>query len=132
MTTMNETFETIVDDICEEDSRYKADAYVFLMEALGYTQRKFKAEKHISGEQLLVGIRELMLKRFGPMTLTVLEHWGIESTEDFGNMVFHLVERRALSKTDEDRFEQFVDAYDFQEVFTEDYRKRLARRISRM
>ena len=51
------------------------------------------------------------------MTITVLEHWGIKSTEDFGNIVFNLVENRVLSKTEDDSIEEFRDGYDFAEVF---------------
>ena len=129
---MNPDFETIIQDICIKDRRYKIDAYSFVMEALNYTQRKFKSLKHVTGEQLLVGIGELLLTRYGPMTMTVLNHWGIRTTDDFGNIVFNLVENKVLSKTDEDNLEKFRNFYDFNEVFNHGYRKQLAKKISRM
>lgn len=129
---MNEEFETIVEEIYEKDSRYKEDAYVFVMEALAYTQKKFKRSKHVKGEEMLLGMKELLLNKFGPMTMPVLEHWGIKSTEDFGNIVFNLVENRVLSKTEDDSIEEFKNGYNFEEVFDSGYRKQLAKKISRM
>lgn len=129
---MNEEFEAIIEEIHEKDVRYKEDAYVFVMEALAYTQKKFKRTKHVKGEEMLQGMKELLMHKFGPMTLTVLKHWGIKSTEDFGNIVFNLVENRVLSKTEEDNIEEFRDGYDFGEVFDSGYRKQLAKKISRM
>ena len=129
---MNEEFEIIVEEIFEKDPRYKEDAYVFVMEALAYTQKKFKRSKHVKGEELLLGMKELLLNKFGPMTMTVLEYWGIKSTEDFGNIVFNLVENRILSKTEDDNIEEFKNGYNFEEVFDSGYRKQLAKKISRM
>jgi len=129
---MNEEFETIVDEIYEKDPRYREGAYVFVMEALAYTQKKFKRSKHVKGEEMLQGMRDLLLKKFGPMTMTVLEHWGIKDTEDFGNIIFNLVENRVLSKTEDDNIEEFQNGYNFEEVFDAGYRKQLAKKISRM
>ena len=129
---MNREFEAFVENIYAKDIRYKEDAYVFVMEALAYTQKKFKRPKHVKGEEMLKGLRELLLEKFGPMTMTVLEHWGVKSTEDFGNIVFNLVENRVLSKTQDDSIEEFRDGYDFGEAFDSGYRKQLAKKISRM
>lgn len=129
---METDFNTIIEDICEHDKRYKADAYEFVMEALTFTQKKYKCVTHVSGEDLLKGMKDLLMEKFGPMTITVLEYWGIQSTEDFGNVVFKLVERKVLSKTEDDHIEHFRNAYDFQEVFERGYRKKLEKKISRM
>ncbi|MGE0267589.1 MAG: Minf_1886 family protein [Candidatus Omnitrophota bacterium] len=129
---METDFNNIIEQICECDSRYKIDAYEFVMEALTYTQKRFKCAKHVSGEDMLKGMKDLLMEKYGPMTLTVLKHWGIQSTEDFGHVVFNLVEKKVLSKTEDDRIEHFRDAYDFQEVFDRGYRKILAKKISRM
>ena len=129
---MDQNFEDVVEDIVQKDPRYRFDAYAFVMDALSFAQKKFKCKTHVTGEQLLVGSRELLLQEFGPMTITVLRHWGVQGTEDFGNIVFNMVEARLLSKTSEDCMESFRDFYDFDEVFVRDYRKKLARKISRM
>ena len=122
----------IIEQISERDFRYKEEAYFFVMEALSYTQRRFNCPKHVTGEELLEGIKDLLLDKFGPLTLTVLKYWGIKSTEDFGHIVFNLVANRVLSKTEEDNIENFRNGYNFDEVFIQGYRKMLAKKISRM
>lgn len=129
---VNQEFYTIIDQICESDPRYKTDAYEFLMEALSFTQRKFRRTKHVSGQELLEGIKQLLMQKFGPLTLLVLNHWGITRTEDFGNIVFNLVDNKILSKDSEDNIDSFQNGYDFNEVFDRGYRKLLEKRISRM
>lgn len=129
---MNQEFDNVVDQICTSDQRYKADAYAFVMESLSYSQKKFERAKHISGEELLEGIKDLLLQKFGPMTLSVLTHWGITSTEDFGNIVFNLVNNKILSKSENDNIESFKNGYDFREVFDKGYRRQLEKKISRM
>ena len=129
---INQEFYTIIDQICEVDPRYKSDAYEFVMEALAFTQRKYKRSKHVAGEELLEGIKDLLMNKFGPMTLLVLNHWGIARTEDFGNIVFNLVDNKVLSKDSEDNIDSFQNGYDFNEVFNRGYRKQLEKRISRM
>ncbi|MCA9406878.1 MAG: hypothetical protein KC684_10085 [Candidatus Omnitrophica bacterium] len=129
---MSNEFDTVLEKIFEKDNRYREDAYEFVMEALTYTQKKFNSSTHVSGEQILTGIRELLIKQYGPMAMNVLEHWGIQSTEDFGNIVFNLVDNKVLSKTETDSIEVFRNAYDFDEVFRQGYRKSLHKKIGRM
>jgi uncharacterized repeat protein (TIGR04138 family) len=86
----------------------------------------------VTGKELLEGIKDLLIEKFGPLTLTVLQHWGINSTEDFGHIVFNMVEKKVLSKTEEDNIESFRNIYDFEAVFKEYYRDRLAKQISRL
>ena len=129
---MNDEFFSIVSDIWNKDNRYHPEAYEFVMEALSYSQKKFKQSKHVAGPQLLEGIKTLMFHKFGPMALTVLNYWGIKTTDDFGNIVFNLVEYKILSKDTQDHYESFKNAYDFEEVFNKDYRKQLAKRLKSM
>ena len=114
--------EEILTQILSKDSRYNREAYVFLREALDHTQKAIaKAHKgegrHVSGQELLEGIRQYAINLFGPMTLTVLEEWGIRRCEDFGEIVFNLVEHGLLSKTDEDSRADFQNGYDFDTAF---------------
>ena len=116
--------------LVKEDPRYAYGAYEFVFEALGHTQHELgrdsdelpMRERHVSGRQLLEGIRELALERFGLMAMTVLRQWGIQSTADFGEIVFNLVANDLLKKTDEDRREDFRDVFDFEEAFRTYYR----------
>ena len=129
---MKKTFDEIIDLITEQDLRYTEGAYSFVMEALTFTQKKFRSVKHVSGTELLEGIKLLLMKKFGPMAMTVLNHWGIKETEDFGHVVFNLVENKVLSKNEDDDIRSFRDVYDFEKVFSHDYRKRMAKKINRM
>ncbi|MCD4781032.1 MAG: hypothetical protein K8S27_10860 [Candidatus Omnitrophica bacterium] len=129
---MNKEIQNIIERISEQDTRYKEDAYAFVMEALNYTQKKCKSSKHVKGGELLESMKELLIQRFGLMTMTVLDHWGIKETADFGHIVFNLIDNNVLSKTDEDNLDEFMNYFDFEEVFDRDYRKRLAKKISRM
>jgi uncharacterized repeat protein (TIGR04138 family) len=73
--------------------------------------------RHVSGQELLAGIREYALGQFGPMTKMILEEWGIRSCHDFGEIVFNMVEVGLLAKTDKDTREDFKDGYDFEDAF---------------
>ena len=129
---MKQELDDIIFEICETDPRYSIEAYTFVLEALSFTQKKFKRVKHVSGKELLEGIKILLMEKFGPMTLTVLKHWGVKRTEDFGSIVFNLVSRKVLSKTEEDSLESFKDVYDFEMVFDKGYRRGLHKKISHM
>jgi uncharacterized repeat protein (TIGR04138 family) len=114
---MASDFEQKLEIVLNKDRRYKRDAYEFLMQALFFTQNKLKRKGHISGKELLEGIRDLALEQFGPMAKTVLEHWGITSSEDFGDIVFNLIDNGLLFKTQEDSKDDFKNVYDFKEAF---------------
>jgi len=129
---MDEEFYNVISTIYSQDPRYYPEAYGFVMEALSFSQKKFKKSKHVSGEELLIGIKALLLKKFGPMTLPVLKHWGIKATDDFGNIVYNLVENKVLAKDSQDHYDSFKNVYDFDEVFIKGYRKQLAKRLKTM
>lgn len=129
---MSQQFRQAVEEIIIKDRRYKYDAYHFVMDALAYTQKAVKSERHVSSEQILKGMKNLLLEKYGPLAMTVLKYWGVASTEDFGNIVFNLVENKVLTKTEDDQIEHFQGAYDFEKVFNHGYRKKLAKEISRM
>lgn len=122
-------FYQVVEDICAKDPHYKPDSYEFVMQALHFTQSKLKKHGHVTGRELLEGIREFAIEQYGPMAKTVFKHWGITKTEDFGNIVFNLVERRVLSKTETDSINDFKDIYDFEAVFGNVLRDAIIREI---
>ncbi len=108
--------------ILREDSRYDEQAYLFIREALDHTIKMLSKPvegpgRHVSGTELLEGIRDYALKEYGPMAHTVLKQWGLTRSEDFGNLVFNLVDKGILGKTDEDRREEFTGGYDFDDAF---------------
>ncbi len=105
----------------ERHPRYHRGAYVFLLDALHDVIARQEERRHISGQELAEGARGLAIARFGPLARTVLEYWGIHSTDDVGELVFALVDIGVLVKRDEDRREDFEDVFDFEQVFDHDY-----------
>ena len=119
-------FEELIEPILAKDPRYHRQAYLFLREALDHTQTTVSKPKkgeirHVSGQELLGGIREYALEQFGPMALTVLEEWGIRRCEDFGEIVFNMVEHGLLAKTDKDSRDDFKPGYCFREAFQQPF-----------
>ena len=116
-------FDEMLDKIINRDPRYPREAYNFVREALDHTQKMIgkpprdDAPRHVSGRQLLAGIRDHALRQFGPMTITVLHEWGLRRCEDFGEIVFNMVENSLLAKTDSDTREDFKGGYTFEEAF---------------
>ena len=109
--------DTAIYELAQEHGRYKPNAYRFTMDAVQFTVRKAREIRHVTGGELLEGIRELALARFGPMAKTVFEQWGVRSTEDFGEIVFQLVEQGLLGKTDADKRSDFAGGFDFDDAF---------------
>ena len=106
----------------EEHHQYKFEAYSFVMAALHHTVSKLPKARHVTGPELLQGVREYTLEQFGPMARTVLNYWGIFKTDDFGKIVFALVEVGILRKQPEDKLEDFQNLYDFKDAFDRGYK----------
>ncbi len=113
-------------DLARVDGRYAYEAYEFIFLALehthkllGHQERTDEQENratHVTGQQLLQGARDLALQEFGMMARTVFRQWGINQTEDFGNIVFNLVEAGLMSKTPDDQLSDFRDVFDLDEA----------------
>ncbi len=120
-------FNEVIRAIRKDDPRYARGAYYFLRQALDYSLKtlhqrgELDKTNHLSGGQLLDGIRLYAIDQFGPMARPVLEHWGIKRCEDFGNIVFNLVECKVLGKTDQDSPADFAGGYDFRSAFDEPF-----------
>ena len=108
-------------------SRYHRFAYLFVLESLKRAQRQsgrpesMEEDQHVSGKELLNGFRELAYEQFGGMALTVFRQWGLTSTDDVGHIVFEMIKRGDMRKTDQDQLSDFFDLYSFEEVFGERY-----------
>ncbi len=124
---MDRDREDEIREIARRDGRYAAEAYTFLLESLDFTiTRRAAGKKHVSGPELLEGFRDLAVETFGFLARSVLAEWGIEATDDVGEVVFGLIEQDLLQKTAEDRREDFHGVYDFAEAFDEGFSKVLA------
>jgi uncharacterized repeat protein (TIGR04138 family) len=115
-------FTEALERAVETDPRYNREGYLFLQDALDFTMKSRKKQKtelsrHVTGQELLEGIRQYALKEFGPMVTTVFEAWGIRRCEDFGEMVFNLIRVGIFGKTDSDTLDDFGNGYDFHKAF---------------
>ena len=126
------SFEEALVKIQAKDNRYHREGYLFVREALDHTQKTVGKDsrgrlRHVTGQELLAGIREYALKQFGPMSTTVLEEWGIRRCEDFGEIVFNMVEVGWLAKTSKDSRADFEGGYTFEEAFRDPFLPRSKR-----
>jgi len=122
-------FPRIVAQICKEDARFDRKAYDFVRLGLDHTVKEIRRKdgtrtgraRHVSGPELLDGLRAYALEQYGPLSKTVLNSWGVHTCKDFGEIVFNLIEYNAFSKTESDKREDFADLYDFDEVFVKPF-----------
>jgi uncharacterized repeat protein (TIGR04138 family) len=144
------SFEQALEQIQTKDSRYARDAYLFVREALDHTQKNVikaaresrsghetrKTEevpvRHVTGQELLDGIRIYALDQFGPMVPTVFEEWGLHQCADFGEIVFNMVEIGLLAKTEKDSREDFKNGYSFDEAFRKPFLPESKRTVERI
>lgn len=113
--------------IRERAGPYPPEAFLFVQEGLHETSENLfdreglmsgpEGNRHVTGQQLCLGLRDYALRQYGLLARTVLDHWNIRRTEDFGRIVFALVDAGLLRKTDQDSIEDFAGVYDFDEVF---------------
>ena len=110
--------DRIIFGIVAKDPRYSAEAYDFVFEALDHTlERRGGQARHVTGSEIMESVRLLALEQFGFLARHVLARWGIHRTDDFGNVVFNLIDADLLQKTADDRREDFRGLYDFAEAF---------------
>ena len=122
-------FAEVVGLICREDSRFDRKAYDFVRLGLDHTVKEFKKKeaargarsRHVTGQELLEGLRAYALDQYGPLAKTVLNSWGIRRCSDFGDIVFNLIEYNVFSKTESDRREDFADIYSFEDAFVKPF-----------
>jgi len=114
-----------------KDGRYAPEAFTFLYESLDHAVRLAGREnaqgpeRHVSGQELLAGMRAYASELFGPLAGEVWRRWGVRETIDWGRVVFLLVDAGLLNRQDEDRIEDFKDGFDFDEAFVKRYKPKL-------
>ena len=108
-------------EVLDQDGRYTIEAYGFALAALEYTMKKIGKRRHVTGQELLDGIKELAKREYGSMSRFVFQEWGIDSCRDFGEIVFNMVRAGFMKKRPDDSIEDFESGYDFQEEFERNY-----------
>ena len=116
------TLEAAFRELEKRDGRFHERAYLFVLAALEYAQGRLPARRHLSGGELAWACRDFALDQFGLLASTVLAYWGVAATEDFGRIVFMLIDVGLLARQDSDRIEDFDQVYDFAEAFGSGYR----------
>jgi uncharacterized repeat protein (TIGR04138 family) len=133
--TPNEWTEVVIEQddairqIVRKDPRYSRECYYFVSDALAYTVHKARENRrkegsetleerhHVTGQDLLEGLRELAWERFGPLAPVVFRQWGVRETIDFGRVVFNLIDAELMSKQDTDTLEDFRHGFDMDDAF---------------
>jgi uncharacterized repeat protein (TIGR04138 family) len=119
-----------LDEIVDMIGLYPREAYKFVQAGLAHTVEKLHADiaddpeanRHVTGQQLCEGLREFALQEWGLLAHTVLKRWNINTTYDFGRIVFALVEHGHMAKTEDDTVEDFRNVFDFKTAFDRNYR----------
>ncbi len=116
--------------IRERAALFPEEAFQFVREGLAYTTKLFHGEpprnsepcddrRHVSGQQLCMGLRKMAIERYGLLARTVMNKWGVRATDDFGVIVYALIDRNELRQGERDSIEDFKSVYDFEESFGE-------------
>lgn len=119
--------------IREKAGPYPLEAYQFVRDGLAHTVRMIHGEgergeaeraevsaddsRHVSGQQLCLGVRDYAVRQYGKLAKTVLGRWHIHSTDDFGRIVFAMIDAGLMKKTDEDELADFHDVFEFEDAF---------------
>jgi uncharacterized repeat protein (TIGR04138 family) len=111
----------IMDQIRLREPRFHERGYLFVLAALEYTQARRTERRHVSGAELARAVRDLAIERFGVLAREVLEHWGVRSTDDVGDIVFAMVDLGLLAAQPQDTRADFTNVFDFDEAFERDY-----------
>lgn len=122
--------------LLRDDPRYRREAYVFVRDGLDYAnevlglgkqasgKKKAKGKarrRHVTGQELCQALRQFAVDQYGYMAKTVLNSWGIHKTGDFGEIVYNLIKAKVMTKSEEDRREDFDDVYDFEAAFVKEF-----------
>ena len=112
-----------VEQLAAETGLYAIDAFVFVQQCLGVVSDRAHGKKaksgnrHVTGQQLACGMRDLSIERWGLLAGVVLNRWGIYSTLDFGRIVYAMIDAGFMAKTQDDSLEDFRNVYDFRAAF---------------
>ncbi len=122
-------FHKVIAAILQDDKRYAVGAYIFVRMALDFAAKKVNAQKplsekknnHITARELLFGAKDFALETFGPMAAVLFKDWGVHTTADIGQLIFNMIKVGEMSKSPDDKIEDFENVYDFYEAFEKPY-----------
>ena len=121
---MSDQPQKSMEEVILEDGRYPPEAYAFLhdgmemaIESAYGVEPSAGQQKHVTGKEICLALRDLASERWGMLSRTVLFKWNIHKTDDFGNMVYLLIRYGLMRKTEGDSIEDFHDVYNFDSTF---------------
>lgn len=121
-------------DIMEKAGGYSPLCFAFIRDGLAHTVEMVHGNandetllglglgdesRHVTGHELCIGLRDFAIDRYGMLAKSVLNKWGIYETRDMGNIIFAMVDAGLMRTTQEDTIEDFIDVYDFDDVFND-------------
>ena len=107
----------ILTELHQKNPKYAPEAYTFVMDALNFSLLKIKEHRHVSGRDLSIAFRDLAIELWGSLARHVLNSWGVYATADIGDIVFTMIDSHVLSKSPEDKKEDFTDVFSFASAF---------------
>lgn len=131
--TEHDLLEEKILEVRTRDRRYSRNAYFFVLDALDHTMATLGRDaltgedRHVGARELLEGLRDHAAEQFGPLASLVFARWGVRGSEDFGDIVFNLIDAELLSRRECDSRLDFVDGVDYERAFAEKHCENLAR-----
>lgn len=133
--SMTPDIHPLIKLLCE-DRRYKLEAYQFVRSGLEYAQEvlelgrreetalgdgEIRLVRHVTGQDLCYALKSYAHDQYGYMARLVLKDWGIVSTSDFGEIVYNLIKIGEMTKSPEDRREDFDQVFEFDQALVDEY-----------
>lgn len=104
---MSNDFDKKIRELLKTDSRYDAEAYIFVSNGVTFTVSRLPEHRHVNAQELILGLREYAENQFGVLAADVLESWGISTASDIGNLVYNLISVSILSASPGDQRSDF-------------------------
>ena len=112
-----------LENIAKADGRYNPKAFRFVYEGLTYTTKNIVVQPHhISGQMLCEGLKRLATEKWGRLAMLVLENWNVHTTQDFGEIVYLMIENKWMSDQPNDSIEDFYNVFDFKTTFKDKFK----------
>ncbi len=117
-------FFAAIQQAVDKDPRYHPHAYEFVRDALHVAVKHFRdgeENQHVTGQEVLEGVRQHAIEEYGPMAHTILTEWGIHCGEDVGNIVYNLIETSYFGKNEGDSIEDFAGGFEFESTLNKPF-----------
>ena len=98
--SQNAEWSKALDLILARESRYDAEAYEFVVEAMDTAFAEWNTKEptntKMPSKQLVVALRRLASERFGKCAAATFNLWGVTRWQDFGEIVFRMRDAKML------------------------------------